>query len=118
MTVQELVRGADYLKPTDIYYPEVETVSKAKAGYNVPHIELDRVQAKEQGWHYKSKAGRKCKITRYTGSEREVVVPFRIDGHIVNEVGRESFSASDVDIVFLPDSIKRIGEGCFAESNI
>ena len=118
MTVQELVRGADYLKPTDIYYPEIETVSKAKAGYFVPHIELDRVQAKEQGWHYKSKAGRKCRITRYTGREREVVVPFRIDGHIVNEVGREAFAAADVDIVFLPDSIKRIGEGCFAESNI
>ncbi|MBR4627416.1 MAG: DUF434 domain-containing protein [Ruminococcus sp.] len=117
MTVQEDVKGKNYLKASEVYVPGEPDANK-KGGYFVPHFDISCEQAKSQGWHYKLKAGGKMRITHYSGTEREVVVPHSIGGYAVNELGAGAFANTKCGIVFLPDSIVRIGEGCFSESSI
>jgi hypothetical protein len=118
MTVNELVKGKELLKASEVYAPSEPDTKAKRAGYHVPLFDLTREEAKAQGWHYKQKSGGRLRITHYTGTESEVVVPHSIGGHIVNEVGSEAFANVKSGIVFLPDSIVRIGEGCFSESSI
>lgn len=118
MTIRELVQGKDFIKASEVYAPCDPDTRPRYKGYHVPHYDLTCEQAKAQGWHFKRKSGGKVRITRYTGKEREIVAPHSIDGHIVNEIGKEAFANVEADIIFLPDSIIRLGEGCFSYSSI
>ena len=118
MDIRELAKGKDFLKASDVYAPSEPDKKTKEIGYFVPHFDLSFEEAKAQGWHYKIKSGGKMRITRYTGTEREVVAPHSIGGHIINKVGNEAFANVNADIIFLPDSIKEIGKGCFSNSSI
>ncbi|WP_295067094.1 DUF434 domain-containing protein [Ruminococcus sp.] len=118
MDERELAKGRDFLKASEVYAP-CEPVKKTKnIGYYVPHFDISFEESKAQGWHYKIKSGGKLRITHYTGTEREVVAPHSIGGHVTNEIGKEAFANVNADIIFLPDSVKEIGEGCFSNSSI
>ena len=113
----DLLKRKDCIKPSEIYLPG-EPSADRNPGYFVPRIELTREQAWAEGWHYRRKSKGKLRITCYSGSDREAVVPYSIDGNVVNEIGSLAFYGTSADIVFLPDSVRTLGEECFAESSI
>lgn len=98
------------LKPQDIYIPEPsEDIS-----VNVRHIELTKEQAAAAGWHYKRKSRNRIRITRYSGTEELVTVPAMIGGSIVNEIGSGVFPDDNVRGIHIPDTVKKLKEGCFS----
>ena len=55
-------------------------------------------------------------ITRYTGSEKDVVIPGKIDGVPVIAIGNGAFSGSRVtETVVLPASVRRVEANAFRE---
>lgn len=99
----------NFLKPEDIYKPDTPHQEMVC----VPHIELSFKQAREQGWHFKLKSNLRYRITRYTGSGKNIIVPAKIDGFTVNELGRMAFQYTEAESVQIPDTIKKLTEKCF-----
>ena len=60
-----------------------------------------------------------CKITKYKASGTEVVIPEKIDGYTVIEIGNHAFamtynpSANKLERVEFGETIKKMGEDCF-----
>jgi hypothetical protein len=82
------------------------------------HIELTFDEAKAQGWHYRQKSRSRLRITRYTGDNKDIIVPSKIGGMKVNEIGCEAFRASDVKSVRIPNNVEKFGEGMFGYSKV
>lgn len=59
-----------------------------------------------------------CKITGYSGSNRDVVIPERIDGYTVTTIGTHAFVWSDVTTITFPDTLKKIESAAFASSSL
>lgn len=59
------------------------------------------------------KADGKVKIVKYTGDESIIVVPDKIDGAEIVEIGAGAFSGGSIRAVYLPDTVKRIEQGAF-----
>lgn len=56
-------------------------------------------------------------ITKYTGSEAQVVIPDSIDGYKVAQIGDYAFSQNEkINKVTVPQTVYRIGSSVFAES--
>ncbi len=79
----------------------------------VPNIELSVEQAVQQGWHFRRKARNRMKITHYTGNADDVVIPSKIGGCTVNELGGMSFQKTDIKSVQIPDTVKKLNKQCF-----
>lgn len=90
----------------DIYTPLSPESIRTR---NVQRIELTYQEALEQGWHFRRKSRKRMRITHFRGSERNVIVPSVIDGHIVNEIGNAAFFRSDIDSLEIPNTIKKLG---------
>ncbi len=103
-----------YISANDYYAPDLPKKTEIK----VEHIKLSYEQAIEQGWHFRRKSRKRIRITNYTGSEKKIIVPSEIDGHIVNELGKSAFYKSDIESIEIPDTIKKIGDNCVRESNV
>ena len=54
-------------------------------------------------------------ITAYIGPETVVTVPAMIGGCPVNAVAADAFAGTDVQAVYLPDTIETVTDGAFAE---
>ncbi len=80
-------------------------------------IELICESARALGYsfHRKSKSVR---ITGYSGVSTEIVLPSRIGGLPVNEIGRRAFANSDIESVEVPDSIRKLGAEAFFGSGV
>lgn len=52
-------------------------------------------------------------ITKYNGSESEVIIPAEIDGKPVTAIGYEAFKYSSITSVVIPEGVKTIYEGAF-----
>ena len=53
-------------------------------------------------------------ITKYTGSDTNVVIPSQIDGKTVTAIGNAAFrSQTKITSVTIPDSVKTIGNDAF-----
>lgn len=105
-----------YPKPDEIYVPDRRIAEKAE----VPYIELTEKEAVEQGWSFQKKS-KSVRITNYHGKARDVVVPSRIGGKRVNEIGREAFRGgryTNIDSLQIPGSVVKIGESAFAYSSV
>lgn len=102
------------LKPRDIYKPDTRYSQK----FDVVHIELDYEQAIRNGWHFRRKSNKRIRITRYTGKEKNIIIPAKIGGYIVNEIGSEAFRNTNIDSVRIPDTVKKLNEKCFYASNV
>ena len=104
----------DTVKPEEIYRPDTPRPEPV----DVPHISLTYEEAIAQGWHFERKSRRPIRITRYTGTEKNVIIPSEIDGHIVNELGKKAFMQTEFDSVMLPVTLRKIADGCFHSSKL
>lgn len=102
------------LKPEEIYIPDEPRRHKEE----VQHMEISFEQAREQGWHYNRKSRKRMRITRYTGTEKNITVPARIGDYIVNEIGQRAFYGADIDSVLVPDTVKKLNSLCFCTSTV
>ena len=53
------------------------------------------------------------KIVKYIGEETIVIIPDSIDGAEVVEIAEGAFAESTVRAVYVPDTVKKIGQGAF-----
>ena len=66
-------------------------------------------------YQYKVLANNTAEISGYTGSEKELNIPDRIDGYTVTEIGYKAFeNRTDLTAVTIPDSVTNIGDYAFA----
>ena len=67
------------------------------------------------GWEYKEDIpSDECAITSYTGTDKVVVIPEEINGKKVAYLSSNAFfNNKDIEGVYVPDTVKAIGEGCF-----
>lgn len=83
----------------------------------IPKIQLSEKDAVKLGFSFRKKTG--CiRITNYHGTEKSVIIPSRISGIRVNEIGVGAFKNSNVESIAIPDSVKKIGESAFEKSKI
>ena len=108
------VNVKEYIKPEEIYTPEEPHGHKAE----VQHIEISCEQARVQGWHFKRKSRKRMRITRYTGTDKNIIVPAMIDGYIINEIGQRAFYGANIDNVMIPDTVKKLNSLCFCTSTV
>jgi len=103
-----MISREDYYVPDT---PKDESVT-------VEHISLTAEQARNQGWHYKRKSNGRLRITRYTGSAVNIIIPAEIGGYVVNEVGERVFFERVMNSIEFPDTVKKIGERCCQQSAV
>lgn len=60
----------------------------------------------------------KGEITKYIGTEKNVVVPSMINARKVSSIGDSAFSNAQIDSVILPESITYVGNWAFQNSTI
>lgn len=98
-----------------IYYVKQHTPKKT----DVKLIELTREQAAAQGFRFKRKARNRVRITKYVGTpDRLLVIPNKIGGMVVNEIAFQAFEGTELDILHIPGSIKKMGKCAFAGSTV
>lgn len=103
-----------YIKPDEIYRPEKPRQRHAV----VQHIGLTYEKARMQGWHFRRKSRNRIRITRYTGTMRNIIVPTVIDDAIVNELGELAFQNTEIDSIEIPDTVKKLQKRCFMQSTV
>lgn len=102
-----------YPKPEEIYVPDHR---KAGKGY-VPYVDLTEKEAVVQGWAFRKKS-KAVRITNYHGTVRDVVIPSRIGGRRVNEIGKNAFRKARIERLQIPGCVVKIGEGAFVFSDV
>ncbi len=105
---------ADYVKREEMYIPDRPKEVKAKVKY----ITLTLEQAITQGWHFKRKSRKRIRITHYTGTNKNVIIPSEIGGYIVNEIRGRAFFRADIERVEIPDNVKKLHSYCFEQSKV
>jgi hypothetical protein len=57
-------------------------------------------------------------ITKYLCSDKDVIIPNRINGQAVTAIGGFSFHYSDLTSVVIPDTVETIGNGAFENNQL
>jgi len=57
-------------------------------------------------------------ITKYTGNDKNVVIPEQIDGVTVTRIGHCAFHDNKLENVVIPDSVTRIGNWAFSNNKL
>ncbi|MCM1266301.1 MAG: leucine-rich repeat protein [Bacteroidales bacterium] len=57
----------------------------------------------------------KATITKYNGSETELIIPDTLDGCEVVAIGKEAFKGNALVSVVIPDTVTEIGQSAFSE---
>lgn len=57
-------------------------------------------------------------ITGYTGTDKDLVIPEKISGQDVIEIGKSAFSKKDITSIQFPKTLKKIGVGAFIKSTV
>lgn len=110
---------AQYPTDDEIFIPKRQKLPKA----DIPAVELTERQAAELGWAFRKKS-KSVRITNYHGSGSWLVIPSRIGGLPVNEIGKDAFAVKDIsnapliEQVMIPNSVRKIGEGAFSRSEV
>lgn len=108
------IKQEDLIKQEEMYIPDVPE----NVPVQVEHIELTYAQAHEQGWHFKIKSRKRIRITRYTGTEKNIVIPSKIGEYTVNELRKSLFFRAQIDSIKIPDTVKKIGDRCLSQSTV
>ncbi len=104
------------IPPLTIYVPNTEYDQYVdEFSWNVPEgTTFAAIQVPPPLFEYKT-TGMGAVITGYNGSEKEVVVPERIYGNTVIEIGEKAFLwNTEVEKISLPDRIEKIGANAFS----
>lgn len=64
-------------------------------------------------WEYYESNG-KIIITRYLGTDTDVIIPEELDGFSVTDLTENVFSGKGITSVFMPDTIEKIGHSAFS----
>lgn len=110
---------AQYPTEDEIFIPRGRELPKAE----IPVVELTEREAAEQGWGFRKKT-KSVRITNYHGSGSRLVIPSRIGGLPVNEIGRGAFEVKNIsdppliEQVMIPDTVRKMGEGAFRHSEV
>lgn len=101
------------LTAEDIYVPDEYKPVKNE----IQAVELTAKQAKALGYSFHKKS-KTVRITGYKGAGGEIVLPSKIDGMRVNEIGKRAFASAYIESVEIPGSIRRIGAEAFVYSSV
>lgn len=103
-----------FFRNPDIYFPEKFYC----ISYLVPEIELSSEQAVACGYSFRKKKY-SIKITNYHGkSAKKLVIPYKIDGMIVDEICDKAFGYADITELYIHGKIKKIGKYAFHNSTV
>ncbi|MBD5383926.1 MAG: leucine-rich repeat domain-containing protein, partial [Ruminococcaceae bacterium] len=105
--------GAAPIAPGDIYIPDEYRSQRNEI--RVIELTCESARALGYSFHKKTKAVR---ITGCHGTDTEIILPSKIGGLPVNEIGRRAFANSDIESVEIPDSVRKIGAEAFFESGV
>ena len=81
-------------------------------GLSVSAEAAERVNVDGKNYEYTIRNG-EATITKYTGDEEDVVIPERLGGYPVTEIGEYAFEHSSIKTVQLPEGIEYIGRYAF-----
>ncbi len=95
--IETLASGGNTIKPVD---PN-ENLSGGSGGSSFDNI------SKKSSFEYTVNDG-KATITRYIGSEADVIIPRTIDNYTVCAIGESAFQNCDIESVVIPDSVRLI----------
>ncbi len=87
---------------------------KKESSDSAPVIDLSAPETSLESFEYKLDAEKYC-ITKYNGSDKNVVIPSEIDGVAVAFIGTSTFAESDIESVIMPDSVTVIGREAFKD---
>lgn len=87
--------------------------SNQTPGYEVPVTEPD-LKNDEFGFFILNKS--ELMITKYLGSEKDIVIPETYNNYTVAVIGRSVFNDQDINSVVIPDSIREIQDYAFANN--
>lgn len=71
------------------------------------------VSAAVSGDYTYTLAGGEATLTKYSGSDTDIVIPAQIDGYPVVAIGRSMFSDDPITSVVFPDSVRTINKNAF-----
>lgn len=57
-------------------------------------------------------------ITKYNGSDKEIIIPEKIDGVLVKHIGKQAFGRKKLESVVIPNGVETLDEGAFAGNNL
>lgn len=79
-------------------------------------VSADELTSDDGAYTYTIDDNGDATITKYNGSQLEVIIPSEIDSHKVVEIGKESFQFSKITSVTIPSSVKIVEQNAFAYS--
>lgn len=101
--------------PEDIYAPDKITYTKAE----VEKISITEKEAVALGYSFRKKSKKRAAITKYRGSNDDLIVPYMIGDNIVNEIAACAFEKNKgIKNISIPDSVKKLGKCAFLGSSI
>lgn len=71
-------------------------------------------QANQLGFYFKTN-GKRCTITKYNGTDKNILIPDTIDNKPVKAIGKNSFKGTSIESVVFPESILSIGDNAFMD---
>lgn len=109
-----MTQKSAFFQTPEIYFPELFTA----VPHNVMHIEMSGKEAAAAGFAFRKKR-HSVKITNYHGKpQKQLMIPYTIDGMPVDEIRSETFRKFPCSTVFIHGNIRKLGEGVFRESTV
>ena len=109
-----MTQKSAFFQTPEIYFPELFTA----VPNNVMHIEMSGKEAAAAGFAFRKKR-HSVKITNYHGKpQKQLMIPYTIDGMPVDEIRSETFRKFPCSTVFIHGNIRKLGEGVFRESTV
>ncbi len=88
--------------------------SKKDNTASIPAIDLSAPETSSDSFEYYLNA-EKIYITKYKGSDKNVVIPSKIEGAVVTVIASGAFCDTDIESVILSSSVTEIGEEAFKD---
>lgn len=73
--------------------------------------------ANQLGLYFKTN-GKRCIIVKYRGNEKKVAIPDTIDKKPVRAIANFAFQNTDIQAVYIPNTVTKIGDGAFRNSSL